>query len=150
MANRFPLSRLLQKSGGSNDVGKCDWLSVLSLTADWSIDCGSGLSLRGPGGAAVSSVWRRSELPNLKQCSRKYAFLRHVPIIRRFVARPADSCGAAISPLPSIRDRWKGKALPSRKSTAVSWISLSVRDFATLYTLHFTLRFALSPLLPVL
>ena len=36
------VSRLLQKSGGSNDVGKCDWLSVLSLTADWSIDCGSG------------------------------------------------------------------------------------------------------------
>ena len=61
------VSRLLQKSGGSSDVGKCDWLSVLSLTPNWSIDCGSGLSLRGPGGAAVSWVWRRSELPNLKQ-----------------------------------------------------------------------------------
>ena len=61
------VDRLLQESGGSSDVGKSDWLSVLSLTADWSIDCGSGLSLRGPGGAAVSWVWRRSELPNLKQ-----------------------------------------------------------------------------------
>ena len=48
------VDRLLQESGGSSDVGKSDWLSVLSLTADWSIDCGSGLSLRGPGGAAVS------------------------------------------------------------------------------------------------
>ena len=63
------VDRLLQEPGGSSDVGKSDWLSVLSLTADWSIDCGSGLSLRGPGGAAVSWVWRRSELPNLKHSS---------------------------------------------------------------------------------
>ena len=64
MADRSPLI-VFSKSLEDRATWEKRWLSVLSLTADWSIDCGSGLSLRGPGGAAVSWVWRRSEVPNL-------------------------------------------------------------------------------------
>ena len=84
---------------------------------------------------------------------KKAALWRHLldpPLIRHW-QRPPCSCRAErrSRPFPSTRFRWKGKALPSRKSTAISWIALSVRDTPTTNT-FIKPCFALSLLAPLL